>query len=451
MNFKKLICEAWGKKWDFCDYYWDTVVICDMTKELARPECPAKLEVRLKKDDVPKTVCGLHEPPVPPPEPKVSVCAVTGLQASVWCPTYEIPTNVAPALTCRKHAPVWPKNIPSTVAYFPNFGSAIVNFDDEKFDRFAGRLGAGGVRYLRFISVWEAKPKQVLPFFRNDDNLANWELPNPEYDRQLARIQRVLGKYGVGVWDDLFAQQFNRQDYKWSPFRFNVNGLDGWDDTSDAAMKKWGAWIDRHAAAIGKVGNAFGWGNELVFGNENQGDTPDKDNWARAWAVPLAEHMVAIGIPQPVPMSAGKYTGKAIYNRIVKQAGWAWRDSYHVIHGCAIPEAIDQFQPTSVQKHYGVSDDGIGLGGNVLPEEKWGLTVSETGRHSSHWTYKVDMVKYAKEFYGNRFRCFEVMPMEFKFKEWDLDRLHQEESVDVFWRAILAAYGVDIRRNIAPK
>ncbi|MBU1067204.1 hypothetical protein KKE60_05425, partial [Patescibacteria group bacterium] len=435
MNLKKVICDAFGKNWGWCDLYWDTVTVCDVTHQLARPECPVKVSVRLKKGDVPTAACVLHKPAPLPPEQKISVCAVTGLLPSVWCPTYEVPLAAGnPRLACRKHAPAWPNNVPSTVAFFPNFFSAIVNFDDEKFDRFAKRLGAGGVRYLRGLSVWDAKPKRVLPFFVNNDGLANWELPNPEYDKQLARSQRVLGKYGVGVWDDLFAQQYDRVDYKWSPFRFNVNGFDSWKATGPNVLKvqdgvliggRWKEWIDRAVAAIGKDGNVFGWGNELVVGNESQGDTPDKDAWARAWALPLAAYMVSAGIPKPVPFSASgnlKGTGHSIYNRLVKQAGWAQKDTYWVLHGCALPETLDTFGIASALKHYGVSDDGIGLGTNIVPVEKQGLTVSETGRRSSHWPYKVGLVTYAKEMLGNRFRAFEVMPMEFKFSKvpWDL-------------------------------
>jgi hypothetical protein len=73
---------------------------------------------------------------------------------------------------------------------------------------------------------------------------------------------------------DAFAQQYNRADYPWSPFRFNVNGFDSWGATSPKAMARRRQLIDRAIAAIGMEGNMLGWGNELVHPDDSKGDTP---------------------------------------------------------------------------------------------------------------------------------------------------------------------------------
>lgn len=72
MSLKKFVCELWGKEWDFCDPYWDTIVTCAVTGLLANPHCPGRVEKRVLKRDVPAATCAVHKPPDPPPPEPVA-------------------------------------------------------------------------------------------------------------------------------------------------------------------------------------------------------------------------------------------------------------------------------------------------------------------------------------------------------------------------------------------
>lgn len=343
---------------------------------------------------------------------------------------------------------------PFMVLFVVDFHSIAYHFSDAELDRFARRLGEAGCDYVRMLSCWQ-KPGgrgSALPFEQNADRLADWNKPNPKWDANLMRAQSFLNKYDVGLWLDLFAQQYDRADYRWSPFRYNVNGFETWRATKPEVLGHLKLWIHRAQQALEGGKYLLGWGNELVHPQDHLGDTPKIDEWARAWVLPLANYMQKIGVPMPVPFSAGHWdgTGKSIYNRLCKQANpvWPWGDTFWVRHGIALAEHVDRDPVGSVLKHWGVSDDGVGLNPqNTVPPEKQGLTVNQTGRRSSHWTWRIEMVRHAKEVWGNRLRLVEVMPMELKYDLWHPDSLHQEESVDVFWRIAKEVYGVDIRRS----
>jgi hypothetical protein len=72
--------------------------------------------------------------------------------------------------------------------------------------------------------------------------------------------------------------------------------------------------------------------------------------------------------------------------------------------------------------------------------------VSQTGRRSSHWTWRIEMVRHVNERLGPRLRLVEIMPMELKRDDWTPSMLNQEESVDVFWRIAKEVCDKDIRR-----
>jgi hypothetical protein len=335
-----------------------------------------------------------------------------------------------------------------------DYNSIAHHFSDDEHHEFFSRAGKAGIEFVRMLLCWQrpAGRPSILPF-KVSDGLADWDEPNSDWDENLHRIQRIAAQYGVGIWLDLFAQQFDRADYLWSPFRFNRNGFDSYMSVKPEAIERFKGLIDRCALAIGKKGNVFGWGNEIVSPWDYLGDVPEQDEWARAWVLPLANHMKAKGIPMPIPFSAGnpQGTGKSIYNRLTKQADplWLHSDTFWVLHGLALKEHFDRLEFPSALKHYGISDDGIGLSPeNTVPPEKQGLTVNQTGRHSSHWTHRIELVRAAHERLGERLRCVEIMPMELKWEMWKPGDLHQEESVDVFWRIAQSVYGVDIRRDV---
>jgi len=342
-------------------------------------------------------------------------------------------------------------NVPYMVLFVVDFLSAAHLFSDTELDEFARRLGTAGCDLVRALFCWKRPGgrKYTMPF-KLVGHKADWNQPNPEWDKQVARARAILGKYGVGIYLDLFAQQYDRADYKWSPFRYNVNGLKSWRDTNQAAMKRWKQLINRVNKGIGPEG-MMGWGNELVHPDDWQGDTVPQDNWAKAWVVPLGQYMRSKGILPPNPFSASgnmQGTGHSLYNRLVKQAGWDNRDTFWVLHGCAIAEQFDTYDIRSALKNYGISDDGVGLSPEgTVPPAKQGLTVNQTGRRSSHWPWKVEMVRHVKERLGKRLRCIEIMSMALKWDNWHPANLHQEEEVDVFTKIALEIYGKDIRRK----
>jgi hypothetical protein len=337
------------------------------------------------------------------------------------------------------------------VLFIVDFLSAAHLFTDAELEVFAKRLGESGCDYVRMFLCWKRPGREYTLPFERVDGKADWNKPNPEWDKQAARVQRILGKYGVGIWLDVFAQQYDRADYPWSPFKYNINGFDTWRATRPEVMDRFRALIDRIIAVIGIEGNIIGWGNELVHPLDPLGDVPAQDEWAKAWIVPLAAHLRARGVPPPNPFSASDNmhgTGHSLYNRLVKQAGWENRDTFWVLHGCAIAEHFDRFTIGSALKHYGISDDGVGLSTvTSVPLAQQGLTVSQTGRRSSHWPYRIELVKKVQARLGKRLRCVEVMPMETKSDIWTPAVLHQEESVDVFWRIAQEVYDRDIRRH----
>ena len=342
---------------------------------------------------------------------------------------------------------------PCFVLFIVDANSVIHHFSDRELDRLARRVGESGCDYIRTLLTWKrpgGRPS-IMPF-RLVNGVADWNQPEPEWDRQLIRLQKALNKYGAGLWLDIFAQQFDRRDYGWTPFRYNLNGFDTWRATTDVALFNFKRLIKRAKDCLAPGKHIIGWGNELVHPLDYQGDVPAQDNWARAWILPLAKYMKTIDVQLPVPFSASDNlhgTGHSIYNRLVKQAGWLHKDTFWVLHGCAIPAHFDRFPIKSVNKYYGISDDAVGLKPEIsVPPEMQGLTISETGRRSSHWPYRVDLVRHVEEILGPRLRCIEVMPMELKRTIWHPDMLHQEESLDVFWRiAKEVFYGKDVRRS----
>jgi len=340
------------------------------------------------------------------------------------------------------------------VIFLANILQAAQEWSDLQLRKMFWRMGCAGVDYLRALSIWDVHPPLplILPFQRNNDHLADWTKPDPTWDAQVKRVTALANEFEVKIWIDAFAQQYDRNDYRWSPFGYNINGFDSMKATSPAALAFFKAWLSRNYAAVGPE-NLIGWGNEISYPDEFA-DNAKMDNWARAWVLPLAAHLRAIGTKPPNPFSASGHltgTGGSIYARLTKDGEGAWpkADTYWILHGCATVINFNKFEHLDFGGyHYGLSDDGIGLGENVVPQAMQGKTVGETGRRSSHWIYRLEMAAAARARLGDRFRCLEIMPMELKFAAWQPEWLDQEESLDAFYEISKALYAADIRRKL---
>lgn len=466
IDFRKMICKASANLrfiYDLfgCSKYYTYVDVCVDSGKLP-DKCPEIVNRRFWKEDVPVDRCNLHPTPPTPPQPKYKLCSETKRLANQFCPsTIEVDSVDKLALVCRKHTHPRPSGVPLMILFVADFTTLSNNFSDAELNDFARRLGKAGVDYIRTFSVWDwAKGRRYVHPYKFIGELAEWDAPNPEYDYELARVQRILGMNGVGIYVDLFSQQADR--YSWSPFKYNTDGLSGYHDISEKAMKRWKEFIDRFNRIMGVEGNMIGFGNEIRYQDEFA--TNEKLTiWANRWIVPLANHLRAKGVPAPNPFSAsgmtnrpddaiGYGTGGTLYTRLTKPdlANWAKSDTFWTLHGLAYAEQTTELIHLDFAGwNYGISDDGIGLGQNVVPESKQGTTESQDGRRSSHWTYRIKLVQAMRAKIGARLRAVEVMPMTLKRDKWSPDFLNQEEEVDVFWRIALEVYGKDIRRPIA--
>lgn len=340
------------------------------------------------------------------------------------------------------------------------------DFTDEQINRFAEKIGKAGIDYVRVFTGWEPTDFRESPFLRTGDG--RWDLykPNLAYDVLTRRFQRALSMAGVGILWDISGQQFNREDYTWSFFNrtHNIQGIDVYDYDAKG-IEFWKALTDRIIALIGIEGNRIGLGNEQQAPGDF-GGTFDKAKvyaWARGWSRVLVDHLLARGVALPYSFSASRWTGKELYNRVCKfdngelNPARPWSMMIEHIHGLAMPEHFAHYlinlggeQRLSVQKHYGISDDGVDGGGwNDVPEDKRGpcgpphLTKPKC---TAGWQYRLELVKAVNEYLGGRLRDIEFMPRELKGLQWDIDDLDQIQSVDI-WPKIGEVYGADIRRS----
>jgi hypothetical protein len=474
INFWKIICEAFGKNWKCCSYYWDTVTLCKATGLLARKECPEKEEKRLKKRNAPKEYCSIHlPPPPPPPKPKWEICRETGREATPWCQDRET-VYEQPAIACRKHTPFHHPAVPLMVL-FSVYPHCKYDETNEELELFANRIGAAGVDYVRVFSGWRGEPEDqgfVVPFLKKDGKFDLNDI-NPEYIQLLQRFQRFLAKAGVGILFDFFPSQLCRAGY---PFAFwhrdnNVSNIDSVYDTRPHAIAHFCSWIKTVYDAIGVEGNLFKFGNEQQAPGDNldgtgrTNDVNEIKRWAEGWVDPIAQFVRSIGVAGPMSCSCEPYpgTGHKISNYLC-EAGWGfewpWDQVINHIHCGTLSLWQEAWlswpeRRYSLRKHYGISDDGIGFSGvNVVPEGQRGVCSDGIDwygtwippRCSGNVAYRTEWVRYFKDFFEERLRLVELMPQKLHNLGHRLNDIDQEVDVNVYWKLAQELWGVDIRR-----
>lgn len=393
--FQKWLCRVFGIA---CHHRW--VEVCAHTELLANDACPEKWPLKIKA----------WEPdPAPCPHKRVELCVVTRKRATLKCPgaqqtpllpeeipaecdhrlltvcwaSKQIPNDYCPDRRgktvlpaeeaaiiamgpCRIHVKPKPKDNPKP-AWMPRMNVAVLSlhvqahaYADEDLEAFAEKISVAGVDYVRLMSSWEEPAYQAMmkttPAFGRipgSPNLFNLEAPNPEYDRQLARVRDALEPYHVRIHFDLF----DNCGEEWSPWRNNINGMGGVYDASALALGRILEWARRISAILPAAkGHRIGLGNELGYPGDAFG--PDMEAWIRGIIKPLGEALLVDGY-RPVPFSAAPNTGHWMHGVLSPDVSEVFgiRDAALQVHGQALAEEFDPAAGSDVRA-YAYSDDG---------------------------------------------------------------------------------------------
>lgn len=460
MNLKKIVCEAWGKGWPWCAYYWDDATICRGAGLLANPDCPATERIRVHRDDVPAETCAVHRPPEPP-KPKWAICSLNGRESTPWCPVTET-VYEEPELACRRHKPPDPK----TEADFILFSYDIwrPDYTALEVEESVNAAGASGCDFVRTFLGWPGKcDVRLQPFLSAGGDVLPWDVKkfNPEWIRLLQRFQRIAAKCGMGLMMDFFGLQVAKMvgiPYAWFIAPNNVNEINGYADVRPHAMAYWKWCLKEVMALVGTEGNLVHLGNEQkARGDGGYGNVKVQQilDWCRAWAVPLANYLKnEVKVEMPISCTGEEYegTGKGIQNQL-EATGWEWKDIVSHWHGLSLFENwVEKFVPTperpgvgwSQAKYYCLSDDG---GGHDIPVEKRGIQhPSNPARWSANQKWRIDAVKRISE-RVRHIRFIEWMPMCMKSDTCRPGDLDQAVDVDVYWKCAQELWdGLDIRR-----
>jgi hypothetical protein len=461
VNLKKIICEAFGRTWDCCRYYWNDSIICKETGLLANPDCPQVETQRVHRDDVPTSTCALHKPPEPP-LPTWRACSATGREATRWCPATEV-VYAEPRLACRTHRPPDPKKETDFILF--SYDIWRPDYAEDELMESLTRLGRAGCNYIRTFLGWPGDGTvRLQPFQSAGSAVLPWDLYkiNPDWARLLERFQRMAAKCGMGLMMDPFGLQVAKMksvDYAWFIQPNNVNGIDSYWDVSEKAMAYWKWCLREVMRIVGTKGNLVHLGNEQKapgdggYGNVKVQQVRD---WCQAWAVPLANYLKdELKAELPISCTGSHYedTGKGIVNEL-EDAGWEWRWLCNHLHGLSLWENFEQtYIPRpgyenvgwSQAKYYCLSDDG---GGHNIPPEKRGVqNPSNPARWSVNAKWRIDTVKRIKE-RVKHIRFVEFMPMSFKSDVCRPGDLDQDVDIEVYPKLAEALWGIDIRRQL---
>jgi hypothetical protein len=452
-----------------CRRYEIELSVCTSSGKLPSPWCPELVKRIYRRGKEPKTICALHPEPPPPPYPKYPACAETGLAASPWCPIIEVEKE--PALGCRRHRPPRPAGQAATMIIFIVDIANRTDLTWKELLELGLLLGRAGVEYVRIFPGWAATDKLIQPFIRpgGPETPADCTLIDPEYLRLLQRFQKAMAMGGIGLIYDLLPAQLSRRDYAWAWWaddNRNLQSLDGIYDIRPHAMDYWRWWASKVFEMIGKEGNLAAFGNELQgpgdYGPDNV-DLVTLKEWARRWAIPLGTHLRdTLGLDPPIFCPGEPYagTGHKIQNRLIEEAGWPEKHLQVQLHGLNLWEPFNLWykpgtaeRKYSTRKFYCISDDGSEFGpDNQIPDQKKGicsLRLDGSIRCSANQQWRIDTACRIEEVPDFNLAGIEWMPQEFKgASTWRPGDLGQGISVDVYWKAALDLWGIDIRRAI---
>lgn len=464
ISIKKIICELWGKRWSWCDYYWDNVDLCTATRLLANPYCPVE-RVRMKKSDKPLTACTVHHAP-DPPLPTWKLCTATGREATRWCPAITT-THTEPTLACRRHRPPKPKKDADFVLF--SYDLWRPDYTEDELNESLHRTGAAGLDFVRTFLGWPGNGNvRLQPFLSAGPGaVLPWDVHkfNPEWVRLLQRFQRLAAKCGVGLMMDFFGLQVAKMTsvpYAWFIQPNNMNDINGYTDTRPHAMDYWKWCLKEIMALVGTEGNLVHLANEQRApgdgGSEENSHVVEILKWVKTWALPLATFLrneVKIELPLSFVGEPYHGTGHCIAS-VLSDAGWTWEQMCNHWHGCDLYENWEKkfivpnpaggvWHMWAVPKRYALSDDG---GGHNMPVSKRGMqNPIDPARWSANQPWRIDTVKRIKQMVKH-VRFIEWMPQEFKSDVCRPSDLDQSVSVDVYWRCAEALWGVDVRRQL---
>jgi hypothetical protein len=228
-----------------------------------------------------------------------------------------------------------------------------------------------------------------------------------------------------------------KKAYKWNIWIFNINGPKGMYDASDRAFDIFKDLFDR----LWDLGiRRYDAGNEIVAPNfKTQNQLYD---WTRRYAVRHLEYLMNKGAKPAFTFSANERTAHAYRGIVADELGK--NKLAQVYHQAMIPEKLPQKSDLSFLAYYGISCDGMQM--KNYPERRQGVwTDSGTQCDSSINEHIKSAVEFNKRATRGRFRFFEHLAFEMDEKQ-SPNKLHQKESVGVFWRVPKAINGKDRRR-----
>jgi hypothetical protein len=138
--------------------------------------------------------------------------------------------------------------------------------------------------------------------------------------------------------------------------------------------------------------------------------------------------------PPQVSLRGSSYT--TIF-AIRQKAGWPEKDLLIHLHGINLWEPFNLWYKAgtlerkySTRKFYCISDDG-------------------SVKCSANQQWRIDTIRRISQVCDFRLKAVEWMPQEFKGAPvWRPGDLDQAISVDVYWKAAMEIWGIDIRKNL---
>ena len=337
------------------------------------------------------------------------------------------------------------------------------------------QLSLAGCDFIRiFATSW--KPK-IKPFKKHlIKRKYSFFKPNPKWDRTLKRFARLLYKYHMRPYVDLYDNC--SIGYKWNPFSNSIQtfshhfygygtliktkekGEDGKKIRLNEVYFMIKHWDHRIMACLDPAKDIVGLGNELRC--------PDEPNplacreWAENWGVPRAKNILDKGFKPPIPFSGATNTAQKLFGYISAEVhpefGWGYETSCKQIHGKGTPEHVEEWAKDGVsqQRVFSHTDDGVGTNpDSMVPVAQRGYCEIRSNGKKYACTADTDTrIKAVEAFIdklGKRKLCHSIafLPRSILYNDrTDLSRFDKAVDAGVYWRLAKRLWGVNIRRRL---
>ena len=317
-------------------------------------------------------------------------------------------------------------------------------FSDSAWLKFFKNAHKVKVDYLRVFPFWGGhKEGRTEMYLREPCGHFNLDKPNPDYDYQLGRLNRLARRYGLRLLYDFFDNCSCHIDARHNnPWYNNRNGVNGMYDYTPKAIGYFKRHIDRIYGVLGLGGTMYSLGNELRFPQEN--NVQARKKWAMGWAKPLAEHIKALPYERPIYFSASDITGHKIMGYCSPEDGSTigYNGLVNQIHGISTAEFYKERWEgkltSAATRVYAYSDDGVGCNPeSVVPVGMRGRCSRK--KHDPRYIFccsgnnavRIAAVMAMWEDIGDRLHSVEFLPREIAEDE-KIGHISPKFSLDVY-------------------